>query len=586
MSSPSHSVSEQRARLLAVARGDEPADLVLAGGRVLDVFTGDVVEADVAICGERIAGVGRYRGREVVELGGAWLLPGLIDAHVHVESSMVPPAEMARAVVPRGTTTIVADPHEIANVLGVEGVRWMLADADGAPFEMVVMAPSCVPASHLATSGATLGVAELSWLAAEPRVRGLAEVMSFPAVVAGDPEVLAKVDVFAGRPIDGHAPGLSGAALAAYAAAGPRSDHECTTVEEAREKLRAGLVVFLRQATNAQNLRDLLPLVDARTERRLCLCTDDRQPADLLDEGHMDALVRMAIDGGVDPLVAIRMVTLNTAEHFGLHDRGAVAPGRRADLLACRDLADLRPHRVWHGGRLVAKDGELLDPALPGSALRGGGPRLRPPLPPSVRVDWERVDFALRAEGKRARVLGLIPDQLVTRHLVEEVTVKGGVAVADPARDLLRMAVVERHVGSGRVGQGFVRGLGLVRGAIASTVAHDHHNLVVAGADTLSMESAARRAAALGGGLVAAVGEEVLAEVPLPYAGLMSDRPIEEVRRELDRAIAAAHELGSPLRDPFMALSFAALEVIPSLKLTDRGLVDVDRFELVPLWVD
>ena len=577
MSQPPPSAHEQRTRLLAVARGDEPADLLLAGGRVLDVFTGDVVEADVAICGGHIAGVGRYRAREVVELGGAWLLPGLIDAHVHVESSMVPPAEMARAVVPRGTTTIVADPHEIANVLGVEGVRWMLADAVGAPFEMVVMAPSCVPASHLATSGATLGVAELSWLAADPRVRGLAEVMSFPSVVAGDAEVLAKLDVFAGRPVDGHAPGLTGAALAAYAAAGPRSDHECTTVEEAREKLRAGLVVFLRQATNAQNLRDLLPLVDAKTERRLCLCTDDRQPADLLDEGHMDALVRMAIAGGVEPLTAIRMVTLNTAECFGLADRGAIAPGRRADLVACRDLHDLRPHFVWHGGKLVARDGALLG---------DDAPRLRPPLPPSVRVEWNRISFELPAGGRRARVLGLIADQLVTRHLVEDVTVRDGFAVADPARDLLRMAVVERHLGSGRAGQGFVRGLGLTRGAIASTVAHDHHNLVVAGADAQSMASAARRAAALGGGLVAAVGEEVLAEVPLPYAGLMSDRPIEEVRRELDGAIAAAHALGSPLRDPFMALSFAALEVIPSLKLTDRGLVDVDRFELVPLWVD
>jgi adenine deaminase len=480
-------------------------------------------------------------------------------------------------VVPLPPTTIVADPHEIANVLGVEGVRWMLADADGAPFEMVVMAPSCVPASQLATSGATLGVAELSWLAAEPRVLGLGEVMSFPAVVAGDAEVLAKLDVFAGRPVDGHAPGLSGAALAAYAAAGPRSDHECTTVEEAREKLRAGLVVFLRQATNAQNLRDLLPLVDAKTERRLCLCTDDRQPADLLDEGHMDALVRMVIAGGVEPLAAIRMATLNTAEHFGLADRGAIAPGRRADVIACRHLHDLRAHLVWHGGRLVARDGALLGDEAP---------RLRPPLPPSVRVEWERISFELPAGGRRARVLGLIADQLVTRHLVEDVAVRDGFAVADPARDLLRMTVVERHLGSGRAGHGFVHGLGLQRGAIASTVAHDHHNLVVAGVDAVSMASAARRAAALGGGLVAALGDEVLAEVPLPYAGLMSDRPIEEVRRELDGAIAAAHALGSPLRDPFMALSFAALEVIPSLKLTDRGLVDVDRFELVPLWVD
>ena len=565
-------------RLLAVARGDASADLLLTNGRVVDVFTGDVVTADVAVCGDRIAGVGPgYGASEVVDLGGAYLLPGLIDAHVHVESAMVPPSEMARAVVPRGTTTIVADAHEIANVLGVAGVRWMLDDAVGAPFEMVAMAPSCVPASPLATSGATLGVDELRTLARDPRVLGLAEVMSFPAVIGGDSAVLAKIAAFRGRPIDGHAPGLAGQALAAYVAAGPRSDHECTTVEEARRKLSAGLAVFLREATNARNLRQLLPLVDARTERFLCLCTDDRQPADLLDEGHVDALVRIAIAEGVDPIVAIRMATLNTAQIFGLADRGAVAPGRRADLIACRSLTALSPHLVWHGGRLVARDGEL----LPGAAVA----RPRPPLPPTLRVDRDRVSFAIAADGRRARVLGLVPDQLVTGHLVEEVASRNGHVEGDPEHDRLLMAVVERHHGSGATGRGFVRGLGLARGALASTVAHDHHNLVVAGADATSMTTAARRAAAIGGGLVAAAGEQVLAEVPLPYAGLMSDRPIEEVRRQLDGALAAAHALGSPLRDPFMALSFSALEVIPALKLTDRGLVDVERFELVPLWV-
>lgn len=563
-------------RLLAVARGEEPADLLLAGGRVVDVFGGTLIEAPVAICGDRIAGLGSYRAREVHELGGAYLLPGLVDAHVHVESSMVPPAEMARAVVPRGTTTLVADPHEIANVLGVAGVRWMLDDAAGAPLEMVVMAPSCVPASPLSTSGAELGAAELAELGADPRVLGLGEVMSFPAVIGGDPAVLAKLAAFRGRPMDGHAPGLGGHALAAYAAAGPATDHESTSVEEAAEKLRAGLAVLLREATNARNLRALLPLVDARRERFLSLCTDDRQPADLLDEGHVDALVRMAIEGGVDPIVAVRLATLNPAELYGLRDRGAVAPGRRADLIACHDLAALRPHLVWHGGRLVARDGEPL-------WERGDG---RAPLPPTVRVDWERVSFRIAAGGRRARVLGLVPDQLVTRELIEEVATRDGAAPADAARDRLAMAVVERHRGSGRVGQGFVRGLGLARGALASTVAHDHHNLVVAGADERSMATAARRAAALGGGLVAAEGDHVLAEVPLPYAGLMSDRPIGEVRRQLDGALAAAHGLGSPLRDPFMALSFAALEVIPRLKLTDQGLVDVERAALVPLWVD
>jgi adenine deaminase len=560
-----------------VARGDAPADRVLANARVVDVFAGRIVEADVAIAGDHIAGVGRgYGGRETVDLAGAYLVPGLIDAHVHVESAMVPPSELARAIVPRGTTTIVADAHEIGNVLGVDGVRWMLDDAAGAPFAMVAMAPSCVPASPLSTSGAQLGLAEIRELAADPRVLGLAEVMSFPAVVAGEPEVLAKIAAFHGRPVDGHAPGLGGKALAAYVAAGPRSDHECTTVEEAREKLSAGLAILIREATNARNLRTLLPLVDRWSERFCCLCTDDRQPADLLDEGHMDALVRMAIAGGLEPVSAIRLASLNTAQHFGLADRGAIAPGRRADLFACRDLHDLRPHLVWQGGRLVARDGALVGDE---------GPRRRPALPPTVNIDWERTSFAIGAAGRRARVLGLIPDQLVTRHLTEEVSATGGVALADRERDVLLMAVVERHHASGGVGHGFIRGLGLQRGALASTVAHDHHNLVVAGADPRSMETAARHAAAMGGGLVAAEGEQVLAAVRLPYAGLMSDRPIEEVRRQLDGALAAARELGSPLADPFMALSFSALEVIPVLKLTDRGLVDVERFELVPLWV-
>jgi adenine deaminase len=563
-------------RLLACARGDAPADLLLRGGRVFDVFTGELIPTAVAICGDRIAGLGDYAARQTVELDGALLLPGLIDAHVHVESSMVPPAEMARAVVPRGTTTLVADPHEIANVLGVDGVRWMLDDGARAPLGLVAMAPSCVPASSLSTSGARLGPAELGELARDPRVLGLAEVMSFPAVVAGDAEVLAKIERFRGRPIDGHAPGLTGRPLQAYAAAGPATDHECVSVAEARDKLRAGLGVLMREATNARNLRDLLPLVDARSERFLCLCTDDRQPADLLDEGHVDALVRLAIAGGVEPLLAVRLATLNPAERYGLRDRGAVAPGRRADLFACRDLADLRAHLVWQGGQLVARDGEPL-------WERSGAP---PPLPPTVRVDWTRVSFRLAAGGRRARALGLVPDQLVTTEEVAEIATRDGAALADPGRDLLLMAVVERHHGSGRVGQGFVRGLGLARGALASTVAHDHHNLVVAGADERSMETAARRAAELGGGLVAAEGERVLAEVPLPYAGLMSDRPIGVVRRQLDAALAAAHGLGAALRDPFMALSFAALEVIPHLKLTDRGLVDVARGELVPLWVE
>jgi adenine deaminase len=565
-------------RLLRCARGDEPADLLLANGRVVDVLAGEVRAADVAVAGDRIAGLGSYQAHQVIDLGGAFLTPGFIDAHVHVESSLVPPAEFARAVLPRGTTTAVTDPHEIANVLGLAGIRFMLASARQTPLSLFVMAPSSVPATAMETAGARLEAAELAALAAaEPRVLGLAEVMDFPGVVAGEPEVVAKLRAFSGRVVDGHCPGLSGKELAAYAAAGIGSDHESTTLEEAREKLRLGLTVFLREATNARNLMDLLPLVDERNQHRCCLCTDDRQPADLLGEGGIDFMVRTAIAAGLDPIVAIRLATINPATYFRLHDRGAIAPGRLADLVVFDDLAAPRPRQVFAGGRLVARDGEMVAPRPEAKEAR---------LPPTMNVAWDGVSFAVAAEGRRARVIGAIPDQLVTEHRVAEVATQDGEAVADPGRDLVKIAVVERHRGSGAVGKGFVQGLGLTRGALASTVAHDHHNLVVAGVDDVSMATAARYAAALGGGMVVAVGEEVLASVPLPLAGLMSDRPIAEVRGQLATALAAAHGLGSPLHDPFMAMSFLALPVIPHLKITDQGLIDVDRRQRVGLWAE
>jgi adenine deaminase len=562
--------------LLAAARGDEPADLVLRHARVIDVFAAEVIEADVAVSGGTVVGLGDgLRGRETIDLAGRYLLPGLIDAHVHVESSMVPPREFARAVVPRGVTAVVTDPHEIANVHGLDGIRFMLDDARNVPLTMLVNASSCVPATPMGTAGASLSADDLASLLAEPSVLGLAEVMNFPGTVNGDPDVLAKLRAFAGRPIDGHAPGLSGKALAAYVSAGVWSDHECTQTAEAREKLRLGMTLFLREATNAKNLRTLLPLVTAETERRFCLCTDDRQPPDLLAEGSVDHLVRLAIGAGVPPIRAIRMATLNTAEHFRLRDRGAIAPGRRADLVVVEDLAAMRAEAVYVGGRLVARDGELLvetgrsDPRALGS---------------SIHIEWSRVDLRIPASGTRLRVIGVVPDQLVTRHEIVEPTIDAGLVTANPKRDLLKMAVIERHGRGGGVGLGFVSGIGLERGAIAGTVAHDHHNLVVIGADDRSMLTAARAAADAGGGQAAALDDAVLAILPLPIAGLMSDRPIEAVRDGMEALIAAARDLGSALHDPFMAMSFLALEVIPSLKLTDKGLVDVDRFALVPLF--
>jgi adenine deaminase len=563
---------EQRVRH---ARGDAPVDLLVKNARVVNVLSHEILEADVAVAGSWIVGLGDYEAKETIDLGGAYLAPGLIDAHVHIESAMVPPSEYGRAVVPMGTTTVVTDPHEIANVHGLDGIRFMAESARHGALSMYIMASSCVPATHMETSGASLESVDLATLKGSPWLLGLAEVMNFPGVVHGDESVVAKIESFADLVIDGHCPALTGRELNAYVAAGIQSDHECTTLEEAREKLRLGLTILIREATNARNLKSLLPLVTPETMHRVCLCTDDRTPAHLLDEGHIDDMVRTAIAEGLDPIVALRLATLNPATYFRLWDRGAVAPGRRADLIAFEDLQAPRAHLVIRGGRVVAEDGRLLDGA---SGARSGM------LPNSIHVDWEAVDFAISAEGERARVIGSIPNQLVTDSLVESIRSVDGRAEADIGTDILKMAVIERHRATGSVGRGFIKGFGLRRGALASTVAHDHHNLVVIGVDDASMMTAARRAAELKGGIVVADGDRVAAEVPLPIAGLMSDQPVEVVRSSLDGAITTAHELGATLDDPFMAMSFMALEVIPSLKLTDQGLVDVDQFEIVSLW--
>jgi len=567
-------------KLLAVARGDAAADLLLTGGRVVDVFTGTVIEADVAVADGLIASVGPARDAvETVDLARRYLAPGLIDAHVHLESSMVTPYEFARAVVPRGTTAVVTDPHEVANVAGLVGVQWLLAASDGLPLAVLVMAPSCVPATHLATAGAELDAEDLEVLAKHPRVIGLAEVMNIPGVVLGDPAVHTKIDAFEGLPVDGHGPGLAGDWLQAYAAAGVGTDHETLTPEEALEKLRLGMRVWLREGTGARNLVDLLPVVTPTTSRRCGFCTDDRHPHDLLDDGHIDHLLRLAVANGLDPMTAIQMATLNIAEAYGLADRGAIAPGRRADLVVCDELGDIRASQVFVAGEVVAENGEPVgawpEPTADPAAV------VRPPV-----VDLEALDLRIEDSGSEVRVIGLVPGQIVTEHLVENLAAHEGHVLADPEAGLAKLAVIERHRGTGNVGLGFLRGLGRLNGALACTIAHDHHNLIVAGGDDRSMRTAIAEVVRLGGGAVVARGDEVLAGLPLPFAGLISDRPLAEVRGQLDELAAAARRCGCDHPDPVMALSFVALEVIPSLKLTDRGLVDVDKFELVSLTVE
>ncbi len=568
----------ERAKLIEIARGDRPAAVLLKNANLVNVFSGEVYKTDIAIRRSRIVGIGKgYEAEEEIDLEGRYVAPGYIDAHVHVESAMVTPREFAKAVIPHGVTSVVTDPHEIANVLGLEGISFMLEQAKYGPLSMYVMASSCVPATSMETAGANLEAHDIAHLRANPWVLGLAEMMNYPGVVSADRAVLEKLEAYEGAQIDGHCPGLTGKALNAYVAAGIRSDHECTTVEEAREKLRLGMTIFIREATNAHNLRELLPLVTAENSHRICFCTDDRQPSDLIDEGSIDHMVRVAIEMGIDPVRAIQMGTINTAEYFGLHDRGAIAPGRRADLFIFSDLNRPVPEQVYRGGYLVAEEGRMLPLQEPKRPIQ---------LRHSMNIRWDAVDFTIPARGKRARVIGSLPNQLVTEHRVLEMRHEDGLAIADVQRDILKMAVIERHRATGNVGKGFIQGIGLKRGAIAGTVAHDHHNLVVIGADDQSMLTATRAVVKMGGGLAAAEGSTILAQLPLPIAGLMSDQPVHKVREAFDELLDAARQLGSPLHDPFMTMSFMALEVIPSLKLTDVGLVDVEKFAVVNLFVD
>jgi adenine deaminase len=563
---------------LAIARGDAPADCVLRNGRIINVFSGEIEASDLAIAGDRIAGIAKgYRGKNEIDLRGAFVAPGLIDAHVHIESSLCTPANFTHAVVPRGITTVVADPHEIANVAGLAGIRFIHDASRGLPLGVILMAPSCVPATNLADSGATLGPDDLAALLSERTVHGLAEVMNFPAVIAGEAGTIAKINSYRMRPIDGHAPGVTAKALNAYAAAGIGSDHECVSVEEAKEKLARGLYILIREATNARNLDTLLPLITPHNSRRICFCTDDRVPRDLLDVGSVDYMLRRAIEFGVDPIDAFRCCTLNPCEWFGLHDRGAIVPGRRADLVVFEDLRKPIARETYAAGKLVSSEGKLLVPTDSVSPPSFAGKQRNQSSP---------VDLSIPAKSKTIRVIGAREGQLITDALTLPAKVENGFAVADSHQDILKMAVIERHNGTGTYGLGFIRGFGLKEGAIAGTVAHDHHNLIVIGCDDRAMMSAIQHLQSIRGGMCVCDGQaNVVASLPLPIAGLMSDKPIHQVRDAYDKLLSAAKALGAALHDPFMAMSFMALEVIPSLKLTNKGLVDVEKFALTSLFL-
>jgi len=565
-------------RAMAVARGEEPADLLVRGGRVLVPATKEWIQTDVAVADGVVAGWGARDALEVVDVDGAALTPGLIDAHMHLESTKLWVDQFVAAVLPHGTTAVAADPHEIANVLGVAGVAELASASARLPFTFGICASSCVPASPFESSGAELGPAEVASLMDDYGAIGVAEVMNFPGVVHGDPETMAKIASAGRRRVDGHAPGLSGRELDAYIAAGVESDHECTTLEEAEERRRKGMWVFIRQGSASQNLEALIPTVLRHGTDLVALCTDDREPDTIKEIGHMNDCVRLAMRHGVKDVDAFVMATWNPAVYHGFFQLGALSPGYQADILAFDQLSEVQPAMVWQQGRLLARAGRLLPgavPLVPPSAVFRNTVHLDP-VPTAQAFD------AGLPSGVQVRAIGVIAGSLSTSQVIG--------AWDDPAHRMARLAVVERHRATGRVGLGFTTGFGLERGALASTVGHDAHNVMVIGSRCLEgpreMQAAVRRLAEMGGGQVAVLDGRVLAEVELPLAGLMSDRPVEEVAAKvsgLEKVVKDA--LGVSIPAPFMQLSFLGLSVIPELRLTDKGLVDVSAFQLTPLAV-
>jgi adenine deaminase len=559
--------------LISVASGETPADLLLKNARIVNTFIGEIEQADVAICGDKIAGVGHYdRATEIIDLKGTFLAPGLINGHTHIESSMLHPARYAQAVVPRGTLAVVTDLHEIANVCGSKGIKFVTNLARKLPLDMLFMAPSCVPATNLETSGARINSREVKKILAHPKIIGLGEMMNFPGVVSGDEEVLQKLDAAQRKVIDGHAPGLAGKELNAYLSAGILSDHECTTLEEGKEKLRRGMYLMIREGSSEKNLDTLLPLVSDNTYKRCFFVVDDLSCSDLLWEGDIDAVVRKAIDRGLEPVRAIQMATINTAEYFRLHDRGGIGPGYIANLITITDLAKLDIDMVFYQGKMVARQGKPLFPLPPVTLELRDTVRIKPTMGKSLRI---------AAAGETYPVIEIVPGQIVTRKAMEKMKVVDKAVMPDVERDILKLVVVERHKASGNVGVGLVKGFGLKKGALASSVAHDSHNIIAVGTNDLEILKAIEEINRLQGGLVVCADLEILASLPLPIAGLLSPEPLDVVVSQHEIVERTAANLGNLPPAPFALLSFLALPVIPELRLTDLGLVDVNKFKLL-----
>ena len=565
--------------LISVARGEAPADLLLKNARIINTFTGTIEQGNVAIYGDRIAGVGDYdNARETIDLQGSYLAPGLINGHVHIESSMLHPARYAQTVVPHGTSTVVTDLHEIANVCGLKGIRFVMNWADNLPLDMLFMVPSCVPATNLETSGAKIDIEEIKKLLAYPDVIGLGEMMNFPGVVNGNEEILNKLVASRGRVVDGHAPGLGGKELNAYMAAGIFSDHESTALEEGREKLERGMYLMIREGSSEKNLDALLPLVTDKTYNRCLFVVDDRSCSDLFHEGDIDAVVRKAISRGLEPVRAIQMATINAAQYFRLYDRGAIAPSYLADLITITNLTKLEIDRVFYRGKLVAKQGKPIF-SLPHIPLE---------LTDTVNIKPLTTKSLLATSKKRGNlpqetrpVIEIIPGQIVTKKRMERLDIVNGAVLPDLKRDILKLVVVERHKASGNIGLGLVKGFGLKRGALASSIAHDSHNIVAVGTNDSDILRAIEEIQKLQGGLVVCANHKILASLPLPIAGLLSPEPAELVVTQFEELERVAASLGNLPPAPFSMLSFLALPVIPELRLTDLGLVDVMAFRLI-----